>query len=68
MDYEKTSLYDKLSLEMLADFFYFINKNIENGILSTAMYHEINLIEQAAAKRGVSLKELCELNSKRISN
>lgn len=46
MDTEGISLYDKLPLEMLAGFYYHINKNIENGILSNAMYHEINLIEQ----------------------
>ncbi|GGB62080.1 hypothetical protein [Fictibacillus barbaricus] len=42
-------------LELLAGFYYEINKNIENGILSDAMYNEISLIEQAALKRGIPL-------------
>ncbi|MBT2647893.1 hypothetical protein J7E52_14525 [Bacillus sp. ISL-34] len=56
MEKEKSSLYDKLPLELLTGFFYEINKNIEKGILSNAMYHEIRLIEQSALKRGISLE------------
>lgn len=52
---EKSSLYDKIPLVLLTGFFYEINKNIQKGILSKAMYHEIRLIEKAALKRGVSL-------------
>ncbi|OOQ91894.1 hypothetical protein [Bacillus cereus] len=52
------SLYDRLPLEMLAGFYYHISKNIEDGILSNAMYHEINLIEQVAIKKGISLTDL----------
>lgn len=55
---EKSSLYDKLPLELLAGFYYEINKNIEKGILSNAMYHEIRLMEQTALRRGISLKYL----------
>jgi len=60
---EKVSLYDELSLEMLAGFYYHINKNIENGILSNAMYHEINLIKQVAIKQGISLTFLYDQGS-----
>ncbi|MGE6717588.1 hypothetical protein ACQKGD_09460 [Peribacillus frigoritolerans] len=58
MENEKRSIYDKLPLELLAGFYYEINKNIEKGILSDAMYHEIRLIEQNALKRGISLEYL----------
>ncbi|MGN7398095.1 hypothetical protein [Peribacillus frigoritolerans] len=55
METEKSS-YDKLPLELLTGFFYEVHKNIEKGILSNAMYHEIRLIEQSALKRGISLE------------
>ncbi|MGG0414016.1 hypothetical protein [Peribacillus simplex] len=58
MENEKSSLYDKLPLELLAGFYYEINKNIEKGILSDAMYHEIRLMEQTALRRGISLEYL----------
>ena len=48
------SMYDKIPIRMLAGFYYHINKNIEDGILSDAMYHEINLINQVASKKGIS--------------
>ncbi|MGG3912231.1 hypothetical protein [Peribacillus simplex] len=38
---EKRSLYDKLPFELLAGFYFEINKNIEKGILSDAMYHDL---------------------------
>ena len=63
MEKEEDSLYDKLSLNLLAGFFYTINKNIKTGILSTAMYHEIKLIGQTAFKRSVSLEYLYEKGS-----
>ena len=47
------NLYDKLPLKLLAGFYYYINTNIEKGILSEAMYHEIDLIKQVAIKRGI---------------
>ena len=56
-------LYDKLSLELLAGFYYYINVNIENGILSEAMYHEIDLIKQVAIKRGIPLGYLYKKGS-----
>ena len=58
MENKKSSLYDKLPLELLAGFYYEINKNIEKGILSAAMYHEIRLMEQTALRRGISLEYL----------
>ncbi|MFD6211217.1 hypothetical protein [Peribacillus sp. NPDC060253] len=53
---EKCSFYDKLPLDLLAGFYFEINKNIEKGILSDAMYHEIRLMEQSALRRGISLE------------
>ncbi|MDP1420641.1 hypothetical protein Q8G35_20230 [Peribacillus simplex] len=66
MEKEKSSLYGKLPLELLAGFYYEINKNIEKGILSDAMYHEIRLIEQTALKMGISLEYLHDKGSRII--
>ena len=52
------NLYDLLPSEVLAGFYYYINLNIEKGILSESMYHEIELIKQVAFKRGISLEWL----------
>ena len=49
---EDDSLYDNIPNRMLAGFYYHITKNIKDGILSDAMYHEINLIKQVAKKKG----------------
>jgi hypothetical protein len=57
------SLYDGMETEMVAGFFYFINKNMESGILSNAMQSLINLIELTAKRRGISLEELYEQGS-----
>jgi hypothetical protein len=57
------SLYDKMETEMVAGFYYFINKNINEGILSNAMQSEIKLIELTAKRRGISLEELYEQGS-----
>jgi hypothetical protein len=57
------SLYDEIEIEMVAGFFYFINKNMDKGILSNAMQSEIKLIERTAKRRGVSLEELYEQGS-----
>ena len=57
------SLYDKMETEMVAGFYYFINKNIDKGILSNAMQSEIKLIERTAKRRGVPLEELYEVGS-----
>ena len=52
------NLYDQIPSELLAGFYYYININIEKGILSESMYHEIELIKQVAFKRGISLEWL----------
>ncbi len=59
----EASLYDELSLEMLAGFYYHISKNIENGILSNSMYHELDLIKQVAKRKGISLTYLYKQGS-----
>ncbi|XJZ28695.1 hypothetical protein ACF5W4_07885 [Bacillota bacterium Lsc_1132] len=53
-----SSFYDKLPLETLAQFFYYINRNIEQGILSKAMYYEMELIKKSARKHGLSVEDL----------
>lgn len=62
----KRSLYDELPLEVLAGFYYYINLNIDNGILSDAMHSEIKLIECTAKTRGISLEELHKQGSQII--
>ena len=57
------SLYDKIPIRMLAGFYYHITKNIEDGILSDAMYHELNLIEQVATKKGIPFEYLYKRGS-----
>ena len=57
------SLYDEMETEMVAGFFYFIKKNMDKGILSNAMQSELKLIERAAKRRGVSIRELYEQGS-----
>ena len=57
------SLYDKMETEIVAGFYYFINKNIDKGILSSAMQSEIKLIERTAKRRGIPLEELYEVGS-----
>ncbi|XJZ27543.1 hypothetical protein ACF5W4_01365 [Bacillota bacterium Lsc_1132] len=52
------TLYDKLPMEVLAQFFFYINKNIEEGILSEAMYHEVDLIVKALGKQGKKIEDL----------
>ena len=49
------SMYDKLPIRMLAGFYYYDYQSIEDQILSDAMYHELNLIEQVATKKGFHL-------------
>ncbi|MBT2606678.1 hypothetical protein J7E55_27350 [Bacillus sp. ISL-53] len=63
---ENSSLYDKLPLDLLAGFYFEINKNIEKGILSDAMYHEIRLMEQSALRKGISLEYLHDKGSRII--
>ncbi|EOP32202.1 hypothetical protein [Bacillus cereus] len=55
------SLYKQLSDTLLVGFFIEINKNIAKGILSTAMYQEIDLIKIEMKKRNIS-----EIDSQKI--
>ena len=55
------SLYDRIPNDFLAGFFVEFNKNIKKGILSAAMYQEIDLIRAAADRRGLSEKDLREI-------
>lgn len=59
----RDSLYDKIPIEMLAGFYYYIKQNTDKGILSNAMHIEIKLIEQSAKRKGISLEELYEQGS-----
>ncbi len=62
----RDSFYDRLPLEMVAGFFYQIHKNIDKGILTDAMHHEIKLLERTAKRRGVALEDLYEQGSRLI--
>ncbi|MGH0590550.1 hypothetical protein ACQVQY_31930 [Bacillus mycoides] len=55
------SLYKQLSDALLVGFFIEINKNIAKGILSTAMYQEIDFIKNEMKKRKIS-----EIDSQKI--
>ena len=55
------SLYDQIPNDFLAGFFVEITKNIEKGILSAAMYSEIDLIRAVADRRGLSERDLREI-------
>ncbi|RKI19004.1 hypothetical protein [Bacillus thuringiensis] len=55
------SLYKQLSDALLVGFFIEINKNIKKGILSTAMYQEIDLINNEMKRRNIS-----EIDSQKI--
>ncbi|MGG5253627.1 hypothetical protein ACQYAD_09035 [Neobacillus sp. SM06] len=55
------SLYEQLPSEVLVQFYYYINRNIEQEILSKAMNVEIELIEKSAQKRGLPLEDLKKL-------
>jgi hypothetical protein len=48
------SLYEQLPSVFLARLFVEINRSIKNGVLSKAMYYEIDLIKAVADKRGLS--------------
>ena len=56
MEKAESCLYDELPCYILARFSYEIKQNIQKGILSNAMYHEIKLMEQTAIKNGVPMK------------
>jgi len=49
--------YEDLPDEILTQFYFEIKKNIEKGILSQAMEHELELIKEAAAKKGVVISD-----------
>jgi hypothetical protein len=52
------TIYDKLPIEVLACFYYEIKNNIDKKILSEAMYYELDLIEKAAKRKGVTIENL----------
>jgi hypothetical protein len=54
-------LYDQYSANYLSELYYVIERNIENGFLSHAMYQELNLIAEAVGKQGITI-----LDHKRI--
>lgn len=58
------TLYEELPTDLLVGFHYEIQKNINRGVLSDAMYQEINLIKAEAKKRGISLLDLKQHGNK----
>lgn len=54
-------LYDQIPNDLLAGFFVEIQKNIAKGVLSAAMYQEIELIRKSADRRGLSESDLREI-------
>lgn len=52
------NLYDQLPLDMVAQFFYHINKKIEKGKLSKSLNYEIELICKSVKKKGLSMTDL----------
>lgn len=56
------SFYEKLPSDVLIQFYYEIQKNIDREILSDAMYHETSLIKTEANKRGIFLLEWTHRN------
>jgi|SRR5690625_92146 len=60
---EMETIYDEIQIELLAGFYYHIHMNIKKGILSEAMYYEIELIKQAAKRKGICLNRLYQLGS-----
>ena len=60
------SLYKQLSDALLVGFFIEINKNIAKGILSTAMYQEIDLIKTEMKKRNISEDKVTALVAQQI--
>lgn len=47
------SLYQELPTDVLVRFYYEIQKNIDRGILSNAMFYELILIKQEAKRRHI---------------
>ena len=52
------NIYDQLPLDMVAQFFYHINKKVEKGKLSKSLNYEIDLIYKAVKKKGLSMTDL----------
>ena len=55
------ALYEQLPNDLLIAFFEEINKNIIKGILTDAMYVELELIREVADKRNITLPLLKEV-------
>ncbi|MFD2616807.1 hypothetical protein [Terrilactibacillus laevilacticus] len=51
------TFYEKLPNDVLIQFYFEIKNNIDKGILSEAMYQELELIKDAALKRGLTILE-----------
>jgi len=49
------ALYEKLPNDLLVQFYVEIIKNINKGILTDAMYYELDLIKEMASKRELTL-------------
>ncbi|SFG15175.1 hypothetical protein [Sporolactobacillus nakayamae] len=49
------SSYDQYSVTYLSELYYAIERNIENGFLSSAMRQELRLIAHAVGKQGVTI-------------
>ncbi|MED2760733.1 hypothetical protein P4283_01285 [Bacillus thuringiensis] len=60
------SVYEQISNDLLAGFYVEIKKNIQRGILSEAMYHEIALIREVAEKRNLSERDLEKIYEEQI--
>jgi hypothetical protein len=52
------SLYEKLPTEFISAFYFEIQKNIDQGILSENMNQELLLIKIALEKRGLNLMDI----------
>ncbi|WP_179295634.1 hypothetical protein [Bacillus sp. FJAT-45350] len=49
------SLYDKLPNDVLIEFYYEISSNIERNVLTERMYVELELIDEVAKRRGITI-------------
>ncbi|MEH7155221.1 hypothetical protein [Neobacillus drentensis] len=52
------NFYDQLPVDMVAQFFYHINKKIEQEKLSKSLNYEIELIGKSVKKKGLSVTDL----------
>ncbi|MCW9133938.1 hypothetical protein OF830_24210 [Bacillus paramycoides] len=60
------SSYKQLTNALLIGFFIEINKNIEKGILSDAMYYEIDIIKMEMEKRHLTEVDLQKIHKEYI--